>query len=630
MNFPEPRRSPSERTLPKRPRILMITQWFDPEPTFKGLLFAKELKRHGYEVDVVTGFPNYPGGKLYKGYRIRPFQREVIDDIRVLRVPLYPSHDGSGFRRALNYISFALSASLAVLLMRRPDVAYVYHPPATVGLPAMVLKAFKGVPYVYDVQDLWPDTLAATGMINSEPVLKFIGALMDVVYNGSARIVVLSHGFREALSQRSVPARRIEVIPNWAHEDQMDLRLTPSRAAELGFEGKFTVTFAGNMGKGQALETVLEAAKRLVDEERFRFLLIGGGVDFENLRRLSLENQLTNVDFMPRRPPSEIGEILALSDALLVHLRDDPLFSITIPSKTQAYLLAGRPIIMGVRGDAAKIVSEAGAGMCFEPENAAELAHSVRTLMAMEPSELQSMGTAGLRFYREKMSLEAGARRFADVLSRASWAKPHVIIQKRLIDIVGASLGLALGSVPMALTAFLVRRELGSPILFRQIRPGRDGEPFEMLKFRTMGSQVDERGEALPDSQRLSRLGSMLRSTSLDELPGLWNVLRGDMSLVGPRPLLTRYTDYFTETELARLDVKPGITGWAQVNGRNTLTWDERLEHDTWYVKHQSIALDIKILAMTVSKVFRRQGVIVVPESAMLDLDKERRMRGSK
>lgn len=608
----------------------MITQWFDPEPTFKGLLFAKELKRQGYEVDVVTGFPNYPGGKIYEGYRVRPFQREVIEDIRVLRVPLYPSHDGSGFRRALNYISFALSASLGVLVVRRPDVAYVYHPPATVGLPAMVLKAFRGVPYVYDVQDLWPDTLAATGMMNSAPALRLVGALMNMVYKGAARIVVLSHGFREALSQRSVPARRIEVIPNWAHEDKIDLRINPSRAIELGFEGKFTVTFAGNMGKGQALETVLSAAKELIDEKRFRFLLIGGGVDFENLKRLASANQLTNVDFMPRRPPSEIGEILALSDTLLVHLRDDPLFSITIPSKTQAYLLAGRPIIMGVRGDAAKIVSEAGAGVCFEPENATELVRSVRMLMAMERSELESMGTAGLRFYREQMSLDVGAHRFANVLRRASWAKPRVSAQKRLMDIVGAGLGLVLLSVPMAVTAFLVRRKLGSPVFFRQIRPGRDGEPFEMLKFRTMSNEVDERGEALPDTKRLNRLGSILRSTSLDELPGLWNVLRGDMSLVGPRPLLTRYTDYFTDTELARLDVRPGMTGWAQVNGRNTLSWDERLELDTWYVKHQSIALDVRILAMTVSKVFRRQGVVVVPEAEMLDLDKERSMRGRK
>lgn len=631
MSSRKPNRNERKRTMTsRRPRVLMITQWFDPEPTFKGLLFAKELMRHGYDVDVVTGFPNYPGGKLYDGYRVRAFQREEINGIHVLRVPLYPSHDGSGFRRVLNYVSFALSASLAVLVVRRPDVAYVYHPPATVGFPAVVLKLFKGVPYVYDIQDLWPDTLAATGMLNNESALRLVGALMDRVYKGAERIVVLSDGFRKVLSQRAVAERRIEVIPNWAHEDQMDLTLAPSRANELGFEGKFTVTFAGNLGKGQALETVLAAAKLLLHEDRVRFLLVGGGVELENLKRMAIENQLTNVEFMARRPPSEIGEILALSDALLVHLRDDPLFSITIPSKTQAYLLAGRPIVMGVRGDAAEIVKEAGAGVCFEPENASALVQAVLGLMSKDRLTLQAMGTAGLQYYRERMSLNVGAHRFADVLDRASRAKPHVRAQKRLIDIAGAFMGLMLFSAPMAATALVVRRKLGSPILFRQSRPGRDGVPFEMLKFRTMGSQVDDRGEPLPDSKRLSRLGSFLRATSLDELPGLWNVLKGDMSLVGPRPLLMRYTDYFTETELARFDVKPGITGWAQVNGRNTVSWDERLEYDTWYVKNQSIALDFKIIFMTVSKVFRRQGVVVDPVSVMRDLDEERTARGTK
>lgn len=619
----------SDRGL-RRPRVLMITQWFDPEPTFKGLLLAKELKRHGYDVDVVTGFPNYPGGVLYDGYRVKAFHREEIDGIRVLRVPLYPSHDGSGFRRALNYITFALSASVGVLAMRRPDVAYVYHPPATVGIPALVLKAVKGVPYIYDVQDLWPDTLAATGMMNHPVPLRIVGLGMNLIYRSAERIVVLSDGFQKALSERSIPPRRIEVIPNWAHEDQIDPSFAPLRAVDLGFEGKFTVTFAGNMGKGQALGTVLSAAKLLGDEERLRFLLVGGGVEFENLKHLASESHLTNVQFMPRRPPSEIGEILALSDALLVHLRNDPLFSITIPSKTQAYLLAGRPILMGVRGDAAEIVTEAGAGMCFEPENPQDLARVVRELMALNDSQLCEMGRAGQRFYEERMSLKVGGRRFAEVLERVRWAKPHLRAQKRLMDIVGASLGLVLSSVPMAVTALLVRKELGSPVLFRQTRPGRDGKPFEMLKFRTMGSEVDERGEPLPDSKRLGKIGSLLREASLDELPGLWNVLRGDMSLIGPRPLLMRYTEYFTETELARLDVKPGITGWAQVNGRNTVSWDRRLEYDTWYVKHQSIMLDFRILFMTVAKVFRRQGVIVDPGSVMLDLDQERSRRGSK
>ena len=619
---------PNEVTHPLR--ILMITQWFDPEPTFKGVLFAQELKRQGHDVRVLTGFPNYPGGKIYDGYRIRLFQREVIGGIPVLRVPLYPSHDGSGARRALNYVSFALSASVGAILTKRPDVAYVYHPPATVGLPAMVLKAVKGVPYVYDVQDLWPDTLAATGMLHSPRVLALISNIMTWVYHGASRIVVLSEGFQAALVRRSVPARRIDVIPDWANEHQIDVRQQDStRAAELGFKDKFTVTFAGNIGKGQALEIVLAAAEAMKEEKMLRFLLIGGGVEAENLKHQALMKGLENVVFMPRRPVSEIGEILTLSDALLVHLSDDPLFAITIPSKTQAYLMAGRPILMGVRGDSARIVEEAGAGLSFAPENPAQLVEAVRRLMGMGEQERQKMGVAGQHYYRERMSLVVGARKFACVLLTASLTKPHLLVLKRMVDIGGSVLALTLFSVPMAVIALLIRRRLGSPVLFRQIRPGRDGEPFEMFKFRTMADHRDEHGEPLPDSERLTRLGAVLRSTSLDELPELWNVLKGQMSLVGPRPLLTRYTQYFTDIEMVRLVLKPGITGWAQVHGRNAASWDKRLALDVWYVRNLTFFLDLKILVLTISRVLRRHGVVVDPESIMLNLDDERRGAGA-
>ncbi|WP_051973619.1 glycosyltransferase family 4 protein [Cryobacterium sp. MLB-32] len=404
-----------------RLRILIITQWFDPEPMFKGLLFAQELQGLGHDVRVLTGFPNYPDGHVYPGYRIRLFQHEVMGGIPVLRVPLYPSHDHSAVRRVLNYVSFAVSATVAALLMRRPDVAYVYHPPATVGLPAMMLKALKGVPYVYDVQDLWPDTLAATGMLTNPRALRIVNRVMDRIYRGAARIVVLSDGFRDILVRRSVPGRRIAVIPNWADEKQIDLSPRDGdRAAELGFDNTFTVTFAGTMGPVQALETVLQAADELRDETRLRFLLVGGGMEVEHLKAEAQRRGLDNVMFMPRRHVSEIGEILLLSDALLVHLSDDPLFSITVPSKTQAYLMAGRPILMGVRGDAARIVCDAGAGLVFEPENATQLVNAVRTLMALTAPERGGMGLAGQAYYRQHMSLQSGARRFSEVLQAAS------------------------------------------------------------------------------------------------------------------------------------------------------------------------------------------------------------------
>jgi len=609
-------------------RILIISQWFDPEPTFKGLLFARELKMLGHEVEVLTGFPNYPGGRLYDGYRIRTFQREVVDGIPVLRVPLFPSHDSSAKRRLLNYLSFAVTATVGGLFVRRPDVAYVYHPPATVGLPAMAMKWFRGVPYVYDVQDLWPDTLSATGMINSRKALAVVGWWMQRVYRASAHVVVLSRGFSTALLNRGVPAERLHVIHNWADEAQIDLRpCSPERATELGFTDKFTIVFAGTMGKAQDLGTVLTAAALLLDEPTVRFVMIGGGVEVEELQRQATSRGLTNVVFLPRRPINEIGELLSLADALLVHLKDDPLFEITIPSKTQAYLMAGRPLLMGVRGDAADLVRQAAAGVTFEPGRPEQLEGAVRHLMAMSNADRTSLGVNGAAFYRDNLAMAAGAKRFEAVLDSARLTRPGYSIVKRGLDFGIATVAMCALAAPTAVLAVVIRKKLGSPILFRQTRPGKQGQPFEIVKFRTMTDERDADGVLLADAARITPFGAKLRATSLDELPELWNVVKGNMSLVGPRPLLMRYTEYFSAAERLRFLVRPGITGWAQVNGRNTSTWDLRLGMDTWYVRNRSTLLDIEILCATLARVVRRSGVVVDAESVMLNLDDERRSR---
>ena len=180
---------------------------------------------------------------------------------------------------------------------------------------------------------------------------------------------------------------------------------------------------------------------------------------------------------------------------------------------------------------------------------------------------------------------------------------------KRGIDRSAAAVGLLVTAPVMAATAVAVRASMGSPVLFRQKRPGLRGEIFEVVKFRTMRDANGPDGRPLPDEKRLTRVGNFLRQTSLDELPQLWNVLRGDISLVGPRPLLVRYLARYSSEEMRRHDVLPGITGWAQVNGRNAVTWDERFRDDLWYVDHWSLALDAKILAMTALKVLRRDGI---------------------
>src|ERR1035437_8715454 len=197
-------------------KILFLTQWFEPEPTFKGLLFARELAARGHEVEVLTGFPNYPGGHIYPGYRIRPWVREQIDGISILRVALYPSHDKSAFGRVLNYVSFAISAALiGTVLIKKPDVVYVYHPPATIGFAAVALGLLRRVPYVFDICDLWPDTVEASGMLSNSVALRLLGKWCNFVYRRARHIVVVSPGFKQKLVDRGVPPVKIDIIHNW-------------------------------------------------------------------------------------------------------------------------------------------------------------------------------------------------------------------------------------------------------------------------------------------------------------------------------------------------------------------------------------------------------------------------------
>jgi len=402
-------------------RILFITHYFQPEPNFFFCLpFAKELARRGHEVEVLTGFPNYPGGKIYDGYRVRMLQRETLDGIAVNRVPLYPSHDNSSIKRMLCYTSFAMSASTIGVWATKPaDVAYVPQGPITVGMPACVLKLLKGIPSVLHIQDLWPDSLLSTGMFNNKFGLKMVNGWCNFVYKRTAKIVTNTPGMKQRLIERGVPEDKIEVIYNWCDDSQI-CHAEPNEelAKSLGMAGRFNIVFAGNMGKAQAIAPVLNAAKIVAaTNPKVQFVFIGGGVDVESLKQKADDLELKNVLFLARRPVSEIGAILSLADVLFVHLKKDPLFEITIPSKTQAYLAAGRPVLIGVPGDAASLVAKANAGLPCEPENPQSIAEAVCKFYAMTQSELDAMGQNGKRFYEQQLAFKIAATHFENIFN---------------------------------------------------------------------------------------------------------------------------------------------------------------------------------------------------------------------
>jgi lipopolysaccharide/colanic/teichoic acid biosynthesis glycosyltransferase len=424
----------------------------------------------------------------------------------------------------------------------------------------------------------------------------------------------VSPGFKRRLVEEGVPGSKVEVIYNWPNETEARPH-GDSDLTAFALRGRFNIIFAGNMGPAQGLETVLRAAKMIESAApHVQFILVGDGIEADRLRAQAAETAAKSVRIMPRIPSSEIGNLLAAADVLLVHLKDDPLFRITIPAKTQFYLAMGKPILMGGSGDAADLLEKSGAGIVVKPQDAQALAAGVLELARLPAKDLTALGARGRAFYEKELSAAKGILATLAALDSVASARRRGSVVKRSFDVIVACAALVLLSPIMAATAAALALDLGFPVLFRQVRAGLHGRPYCLYKFRTMRELHHATGELLPDAERLTPVGKIVRRLSLDELPQLWNVLRGDMSLVGPRPLLMDYLDRYTPEQARRHEVMPGMTGWAQVNGRSAIPWDQKLDLDVWYVNNCSFALDLKILAMTVVQIFRATGNETMPE----------------
>ena len=385
-------------------RILYLTQWFDPEPIGKGASFVRALERRGHSVEVVTAFPNYPSGRLYDGYRVRPHQREIIEGVEVNRVAIYPSHDQSSVKRIANYLSYVISATLYGIFRARDfDVIYAYPPP-TVGLAAAAIGLVRRRPFVQDIQDLWPESVTGSGMAGTGAMGRMLGWMCNFVYRRAARVVAQSHGMAGRLAERGVPREKLDVIFNWADEDAA-ARSGTADLAPYGFDGRFNIVYGGNLGRMQGLDTLIRAAQLAARQApELQLLLIGDGIESDRLRALAAEIGADNVRIAPGVPRYQVGDIFAAADVLALHLIDDPLFEVTIPQKTQFYMAMGKPVLIGVRGEAARAVVDHGAGLAAEPGNIEAMAEAMVRLARMPRSELQAMGARGREAYRRHFS----------------------------------------------------------------------------------------------------------------------------------------------------------------------------------------------------------------------------------
>lgn len=409
-----------QQNRPNIVHILILSQFYDPEPNFKGHALARALQARGHSVTAITGFPNYPSGRLYPGYRLRWRQWEDLDGVRVLRLPLYPDHSGSRLKRVLNYLSFAASSSLLGPALCGPaNVMWVYHPPLTVGIPAWWIGLLRQVPFVYEVQDLWPESVIASGIIANGMVIRLLRWLERFIYHRAAAVTVISPGFKRSLVAKGVPAAKVHVIPNWADEEvYRPMPRDPELGARYGLTGRFNVMFAGNMGPAQALHMALQAASTLHDLPAIQFTLIGDGIELPHLQHEARRLGLTNVRFIERQAAAEMPRFFAWADALLVSLGKG--YQATIPSKTIAYLACGRPILCSVAGDAADVVRETGAGLVCPPEDPATLAQAVRDLYAMPAERREAMGQAGRQAFLAHYTQAVLVDRYESLLSQVA------------------------------------------------------------------------------------------------------------------------------------------------------------------------------------------------------------------
>ena len=406
-------------------KILYLSQYFPPEmgaPAARAAELARYWVQDGHEVTVLTGFPNHPTGVLSAEYRSkmrRLVMRENVDGVNIVRTWLFPFPNRKAYERVLNYSSFCASASTTGIFMSRPDILIATSPQLLVGLSGWWLARTKGVPFVFEVRDLWPESLAAVGMGNSDSLLnRSLGSVARFLYKRSEHIVVVTPAFKEYLIQNwKLSPEKISIVENGVESYLFSPRVNNAELRrELGAEGKFVVGYIGTMGMAHGLETLVAAATELQrTAPQVLFLMVGEGSDKERVINLARSQGLSNMRFVGQQPREKIPDFISVSDACLVLLKKSELFKTVIPTKMLEFMSCERPVILGVDGQARKIIDQAGAGVYVEPENVAALVQVIAQLGA-NPVLRETLGRNGRRYVIEHFSRQQKAKAYIDVL----------------------------------------------------------------------------------------------------------------------------------------------------------------------------------------------------------------------
>lgn len=411
------RRNPAGQDRPIR--VLVLSQFYPPEPAQLPRDIAESLRNEGFDVRVVTGFPNWPDGQVYSGYRQSFSATETVEGIQVHRVPLYVDYSTNPIKRIVNYCSFGVSALFASQLARFADVVYVYSTPMTAAIPAQLWRRLFGTPFVVHVQDLWPESVTGSGFVQSSRLNKAMALVLDPwlrsIYRASSRVVGISPAMVRELVRRGAPADRTSAVFNWADEGQVTLKqFSDSPGRPVGF------LYAGNLGVMQDLENVVDGFKRAENIPGFdgRLVFAGSGTQQPRLERMA--ECSSKVSLIGRVPREEVNALNDGADFQLVTLKDLGIFRLNVPSKLQAALAAGMPVVTTVQGQVADLITAYDVGFVALPENPESIAEAFLAASRTTADDRLRMGTNARRLYEDLMSKSNGTQAVQRLLVEAA------------------------------------------------------------------------------------------------------------------------------------------------------------------------------------------------------------------
>ncbi|MCL4233135.1 MAG: sugar transferase [Deltaproteobacteria bacterium] len=588
-------------------KILYIDQYYSNRRGNSGTRsheFGRRWVAAGHEVTIVTTASAY---SHLAGQR-RWLRRSVEDGIAVwsLRIP-YAQSMGYA-RRVWAFASFMVMSTLVGLLVPKPDVVFASSTPLTVGVTGAIVAWLRTRPFVFEVRDLWPRAPVELGAIRNRFVIAVLEAAERWIYRRSVAINALSPGMAAGVVETGVDPARVSVISNACDFDLRPASVAHDRSAP------YRIVYAGALGPANDVADVIRVAAELQRRGRadIEFVIAGEGSREPMIRDLVRICELGNVHFSGSLARREVGELLANASLAVTCFAPLPVLATNSPNKFFDYLACGVPQITNSPGWLRDLLEESGAGAYWPWADAVAGADVIESLID-QPASRVAMSRAASelanRFERGRLAGE-----LFNVLRDATRAEAHgwSIVWQGIFDRACALFGLALLSPLLVAVAWKIHREDAGPVFYRPMRIGLGGRPFRMWKFRTMVVNAEVSGLGLNVEvcdPRITRVGTWLRKWSLDELPQLINVLTGDMRLVGPRPALPDHVNRYTPEQRERLRVRPGLTGWAQVNGRNSLSWAKKLELDVWYARRRNWWLDLAILMRTIGVVIRREGL---------------------